>query len=56
MWGGVVLDTFMGSGTTCKACQETGRQYIGFELNEEYFEIAKNRLNNINKNGEVSLF
>lgn len=54
--GGVVLDTFMGSGTTCKACQEIDRQYIGFEINEEYFNIAKDRLNNINAKGEISLF
>lgn len=54
--GGVVLDTFMGSGTTCKACVETGRQYIGMEINEQYYNIAKDRLNNINAKGEVSLF
>ena len=35
--GDIVLDTFMGSGTTCKACQETNRQYIGFEINEKYY-------------------
>lgn len=54
--GDIVLDTFMGSGTTCKACQELGRKYIGFEINEEYYNIAKDRLNNINARGEVSLF
>ena len=53
---GVVLDTFMGSGTTCKACQETDRQYIGIEINPTYYNIAKDRLNNINAKGEVSLF
>lgn len=52
----IVLDTFMGSGTTCKACQELNRRYIGFEINEKYFNIAKDRLNNINAKGEVSLF
>lgn len=46
----------MGSGTTCKACKEIGRKYIGFEINEQYFNIAKDRLNNINAKGEVSLF
>ena len=54
--GDIVLDTFMGSGTTCKACQELGRQYIGIEINEQYYNIAKDRLNNINAKGEVSLF
>ena len=54
--GDIVLDPFCGSGTTCKACQETDRKYIGFEINQKYYEIAKDRLNNINARGEVSLF
>ena len=54
--GDVVLDPFCGSGTTLKACQELNRQYIGFEINEKYYNIAKDRLNNINAKGEVSLF
>ena len=52
----IVLDCFAGSGTTLKACQELNRQYIGFEINEDYYNIAKDRLNNINAKGEVSLF
>ena len=52
----IVLDAFLGSGTTAKACQETNRQYIGFEINEEYYKIAVDRLNNINARGEVSIF
>lgn len=52
----IVLDCFAGSGTTLKACQELNRRYIGFEINEEYYKIAKDRLNNINAKGEVSLF
>ena len=54
--GDVVLDTFAGSGTVLKACQELNRQYIGFEINEKFYNIAKDRLNNINAKGEVSLF
>lgn len=42
--GDVVLDTFMGSGTTAVACVRTGRQYIGFELDEKYHEIAAERV------------
>lgn len=42
--GGVVLDCFMGSGTTCAVCKEIGRKYIGIEINEDYFNIAKKRL------------
>lgn len=45
----VVLDNVMGSGSTIVACINTNRQYIGMELNEEYFEIAKNRIENTNK-------
>ena len=41
----LVLDPFMGSGTTAIACINTNRNYIGFELNKEYYEIAKNRVN-----------
>lgn len=39
-----VLDCFMGSGTTGVACVNTNRNFIGIELNEEYFEIAKRRV------------
>ena len=40
----VVLDPFMGSGTTGVACKRLGRDFIGIEINEEYFEIAKKRI------------
>ena len=55
-WGGVVLDTFVGSGTTCVACKKLGRRYIGMEINEEYWKIANNRLNEINADGQMSIF
>jgi site-specific DNA-methyltransferase (adenine-specific) len=42
--GAVILDTFMGSGTTAVACIQTGRQYIGFELDEKYHAIAQQRI------------
>ena len=42
--GDVVLDPFMGSGTTAKMAAKAGRQYIGFEISEDYCEIAKTRL------------
>ena len=41
---GVVLDPFMGSGTTAVACIRTGRNYIGFELNKEYYDKACKRI------------
>lgn len=40
----IVLDNCMGSGSTCVACKNLNRRYIGIELNEKYFNIAKERL------------
>jgi DNA modification methylase len=42
--GDVVLDPFMGSGTTAQVAVQHGRQYLGCELNKEYEELQKNRL------------
>lgn len=39
-----VLDCFMGSGTTGVACKELNRNFYGVELDKEYFEIAKKRI------------
>lgn len=43
--GAVVLDPFMGSGTTGVACVNTGRNFIGIERDEGYFKIAQDRIN-----------
>ena len=43
---GLVLDPFLGSGTTVVACKELGRKYIGIEINPEYCKIAERRLFN----------
>ena len=40
----IVLDPFMGSGSTMIACLNTNRKGIGIELDERYFSIAKNRI------------
>ena len=40
----IVLDLFMGSGTTGVACVNTNRNFIGIELDQRYFEIAKERI------------
>ena len=42
--GGVVLDCFMGSGSTGVACVNTNRRFIGIELDDGYFNIAKKRI------------
>ena len=45
--GYVVLDCFMGSGSTGEACIKTKRNFIGIEKDEKYFKIAKDRLKNL---------
>lgn len=45
--GDVVLDPFMGSGTTALACVKNNRNYIGFELSKEYCDMAEERLRGI---------
>ncbi|RLI09123.1 site-specific DNA-methyltransferase, partial [Candidatus Bathyarchaeota archaeon] len=42
--GDVVLDPFVGSGTTCVAAIKTGRHFIGIDVNEEYVKIAQERI------------
>jgi len=42
--GDIVLDCFMGSGTTAVSCKEMGRKFIGFELEKSYCDIANRRL------------
>ena len=45
--GDIVLDCFMGSGSTGVACMNTNRNFIGIEKDKKYFNVAKNRLKNI---------
>lgn len=42
--GDIVLDNCMGSGSTGIACLNTNRDFVGMELNEEYFSVAKTRI------------
>ena len=42
--GDTILDCFMGSGTTGVSCLRTGRNFVGIELDESYFQIAKDRI------------
>ena len=43
--GQVILDPFMGSGSTLVACKQLERDYIGIEIEKKYFDIANHRLN-----------
>ena len=45
--GGLVLDNCMGSGSTGVACVNTNRNFIGMELNSEYYDIAKDRIEKV---------
>jgi len=48
--GHVILDPFMGSGTTGVACVNLGRKFIGIEIEEKYFDIACRRIEKATKN------
>lgn len=53
--GDVVLDPFMGSGTTGVACAQTNRRFIGIELSTEYFNITENRLDAVVQQQKLDL-
>lgn len=50
--GATVLDPFMGAGTTGVVCKKYNRRFIGFEMDEKYFNTAKERIDTI----EVDMF
>lgn len=52
--GDVILDAFMGGGSTGVACINTNRKFVGIELDEEYHEVATERINGILKEREAS--
>lgn len=52
----IVLDAFVGSGTTCVACKNNKRRYIGIEVNPKWHKIATDRLNGIEANGQMTIF
>lgn len=52
----IVLDCFMGSGTTAIASKNNNRHYIGFEINKKWYDVAVDRLNNIDARGQFSMF
>ena len=54
--GEIVLDNCIGSGTTAVACLNTGRNYIGIEIEKEYVKIAKDRVEACKKQNQMRLF
>lgn len=52
--GGIVLDTFLGSGTTALACKELGRHYIGFEKDARWVAVARERVEGVIEKKEES--
>ena len=52
----IVIDPFMGSGTTAIAAIKNNRNFIGYEINEEYINLANNRISNLKINAEKFLF
>lgn len=53
--GDLILDPFIGSGTTALAAKHTGRKWLGFEIDEKFHQIAVDRLQGWNARGEMSL-
>ncbi len=53
--GELVFDPFLGSGTTAIACANTDRNFLGFEIEEDYFRIIEDRVKGIDANGQLSL-
>ena len=52
--GDLILDPFIGSGTTAEVCMKNNRLCLGFEIREDYCETIKNRLSSITKSEEIS--
>lgn len=52
----LVFDPFMGSGTTAVVSKELNRRFIGFEIDEDYYNKSIDRLNGIKPNGQTSIF
>lgn len=51
--GGMVVDPFMGSGTTGVACSSMGRKFIGIEIERKYFDIACERIENAQRQARM---
>jgi len=54
--GDVILDPFIGSGTTAIAALKLKRHYIGYEISQEYYELANNRINEVKSQKSLDSF
>ena len=52
--GDVILDTHVGSASSLIACKRTNHKYVGFEIDEDYYKLAKNRIDT--EGGQMTLF
>ncbi|MEM0174184.1 MAG: site-specific DNA-methyltransferase, partial [Sulfolobaceae archaeon] len=53
--GDLILDPFIGSGTTALACKDLKRNYVGFEIDEEYYKIANERIEDFTTDSSVNV-
>jgi len=53
--GQVILDPFMGSGTTGMACKKLNREFVGIEMMPEYMEIARARIEGVKKEEQLRI-
>ena len=54
--GDVILDPFVGSGTTAIAALKLKRHYVGYEISKEYYELANNRINEVKNQKSIDSF
>lgn len=54
--GQLIFDPFIGSGTTAVASKELGRNFLGFDIEKKWNDIANDRVNGIDPNGQTSIF
>ena len=54
--GDIILDPFVGSGTTCVAAEQLGRKWIGIEVDKEYCKIARKRIAYVKRNPGFKIF
>lgn len=52
----IILDPFVGGGTTSVSCLETNRQFVCFEIDPKWWKVANDRINGISASGQMSLF